>query len=82
MDYLHLCRGYSFLQEEHRMFLCNSLKSVDFSTDTSNLRGPSGLDEDDDEPANDNLLVDCGPDQECVTGNPSFSNDEAFTGLT
>ncbi|XP_078447963.1 FAD synthetase 1, chloroplastic-like isoform X2 [Wolffia australiana] len=46
----------------------SSLRSMHFSTDLSKSSAPSGLDINEMESGNDKLLVDCGPDQECVTG--------------
>lgn len=50
------------------MSVHNSLKGLHFSADISNSSGSQGSDKNDMESVKDKLLVDCGPDQECVTG--------------
>ncbi|CAA6656287.1 unnamed protein product [Spirodela intermedia] len=65
---ISVCRGYRCLKDGHNVSVHNSLKGLHFSTDVSNSSGSQGLDKDDMESMKYKLLVDCGPDQECVTG--------------
>uniref|UniRef100_A0A1D1YYS9 FAD synthase n=1 Tax=Anthurium amnicola TaxID=1678845 RepID=A0A1D1YYS9_9ARAE len=74
---LYTCKT-TFLQDIAREYCClkgksytikqKSLKGFQHSTDISRSREQQSLDLDDIELVKDKLLIDCGPDQECVTG--------------